>query len=71
MKTTIINSALKKDLKELISNPNNITTIKKGDISGNSIEIEFKEPISFSSYVYYDNETNRDKDLTELETLLK
>jgi hypothetical protein len=71
MKTNISNFALKRDLKEILSNPQNITRIEKGDVSGNSIEIEFKEPISSSSYTYYDNEKNRDKDLTELETLIQ
>jgi hypothetical protein len=71
MKTNIINIALKRDLNEIVSNPKNITRVSKGDVSGNSIEVEFKEPVSFSSYTYYDNENNRDKDLTELENLIQ
>jgi hypothetical protein len=67
MKNKIVNIGLKNDLKEILTNPENIHYITKGSVSGYSIEICFKEPLSFSSYTYYNNEQLRDSDLVELE----
>ena len=63
------NKSLKTDLKEIISNPSNVI-IKKGGVSMYSIEIEFIEETTFSSYVYYDRVDERDADFQELESLL-
>jgi hypothetical protein len=70
MKNTIKNIGLKNDLKEIIGNPTNISKISKGDVSGNSIEVTFKNPQAFSSYTYYENESLRDADYQELERLI-
>jgi len=60
------NKSLKNDLKELLSNPGNISSVKKGGISNFSIEIETKEPLTQCSYTYYDNKQTRDLDFEEL-----
>lgn len=71
MKNTIKNLGLKSDLKEILNNPTNIGNVSKGDVSGNSIEITFNEPLAFSSYTYYENESERDADFDVLQTLIK
>ena len=71
MKNKIVNIALKNDLKEILVNPNKIASVTKGEVSGFSIEIEEREPQSFSSYTYYENEKLRDADFDELQTLIK
>jgi hypothetical protein len=63
------NRGLKNDLKEILSNTSNIR-VKKGGVSMHSIEIEFIEEASFSSYIYYDRVNERDDDLSELELLI-
>ena len=65
------NKSLKSDLKKILASKENIVEVKKGDISDFSIEIEFIEPSSFSSYIYYENEKNRDLDFEKLEELIK
>ncbi len=45
------------------------TEAKEGDVSGFSIEV--MEGNSYSSYVYYGDKESRDKDLIELNRLLK
>lgn len=45
------------------------TEAKEGDVSGFSIEV--MEGSSYSSYVYYTDKESRDKDLIELNRLLK
>lgn len=67
MKNKIVNIGLRNDLKEILTNPENIHYITKGSVSGCSIEICFKEPLAFSSYTYYNNEQLRDSDLVQLE----
>jgi hypothetical protein len=64
------NKSLKSDLKVILSDTSNIR-VKKGGVSLHSIDIEFIEETSFSSYVYYDKVTERDADFSELESLLE
>lgn len=64
------NKSLKTDLKKILASKENIVEVKKGDISDFSIEIEFIEPSSFSSYIYYENEKNRNLDFEKLEELI-
>ena len=64
------NRSLKTDLKQILSNTSNIR-VKKGGVSMHSIEIEFIEETTFSSYVYYDRLAERDDDFSELELLLE
>ena len=64
------NKSLKADLKEILSDTSNIR-VKKGGVSMHSIEIEFIEETSFSSYIYYDKITERDADFSELESLIE
>jgi len=71
MKNKIVNIALKNDLKGILENTSNVASVTKGEVSGFSIEIEEKEPQSFSSYTYYENEKLRDADFDELQTLIK
>ena len=71
MKNEIVNIALKNDLKDFLKNPSNYGEVTKGEMSGFSIEVEVKEPLSFSSYTYYENETLRDSDFEVLTELLK
>jgi hypothetical protein len=71
MKTKIVNIALKNDLKKILETPTKFGEVSKGDVSGFSIELEEKDPQSFSSYTYYDYEKLRDADFDELQTLLK
>jgi hypothetical protein len=63
------NRGLKNDLKEILSDTSNIR-VKKGGVSLHSIEIEFIEETTFSSYVYYDRVAERDGDFSELLELL-
>jgi hypothetical protein len=63
------NKSLKNDLKEILSDTSNIR-VKKGGVSMHSIEIEFIEETTFSSYIYYDKASERDADFSELELLL-
>ena len=69
MSSNIINHVLKSEVKDLIKNIDNLI-IEKGDISGNSIEVENKITQSKSSYVYYDNNKHRDNDFEELLKLI-
>ena len=64
------NQALKKDLKELLEDPTNISILKKGTVSGNSIELQTIIPTSLYSYVYYENQALRDEEYNKLETLI-
>jgi hypothetical protein len=60
------NIQLEKELKLILENKKNISSINKGEVSGNSIEIEYIEPQAYESYVYYDNAEHRDLDFDEL-----
>ena len=57
------NNILEKELNLIVSHKNNLI-ISKGDISGNSIDVEWD--ISSDSYIYYDNSKQRDSDFKEL-----
>lgn len=63
-KSGIINIGLQKDLKTILANPDNVEKIYKGVrvITNFSIEIWFKEPRTFSSNVYYENEALMESD---------
>ena len=61
------NTILEKELNLIVSHRNNLT-ITKGDISGNSIDIECD--ISSDSYIYYDKSKQRDSDFKELNKFL-
>lgn len=58
------NGKLSKEVKGIIDNG---YTVKAGNISGNSIE----EVETLTSYVYYGNKEARDKDLKEIQELIK
>jgi hypothetical protein len=55
----LINKILKLDSKRIIDSQ---FKIEKGVVSGFSIEVFEHETDSYTSYTYYDDEKNRDKD---------
>ena len=55
----VSNTVLSKNIKNII---NNNLKFEKGTVSGYSIEVYEPETESFCSYIYYDDEENRDKD---------
>jgi hypothetical protein len=59
MPIKIINSVLQKDFQKII---NEKLSFEKGNVSGFSIEVFEPETESYSSYIYYNDEENRDKD---------
>lgn len=59
MKNEIINPVLRQDIDKII---NQKLSIEKGTVSGFSIEVFIPETESFSSYIYYQDEKNRDND---------
>ena len=65
------NEQLKRDLKDILVNKSNIKSIQKSEVGGNSIEVEYREPISFDNYIYYTNEADRDLDFDELQNQIK
>lgn len=71
MKTQLLNTSLKRDINTILSELDNVNGIKKGTVSGYSIEIEYKEPSAVNSFIYYDNKSARDKDLKELTSIIK
>lgn len=64
------NVSLKRSLDEILQNPQNVV-VKKGTISGNSIEIEYQNSNENQSFCYYNNENDRDADLNNVINLLK
>ena len=60
------NHILKKDIEEIPLNK--IYNLKKGNISGYSIDIETE--LSSESYIYYDRLEQRDSDFEKLSNLL-
>jgi hypothetical protein len=62
----IKNNKLKKDLNSIIENN---TLIKLGDCSGNSIEL-IDNPITHTSYIYYNRKGERDNDFRIISELL-
>lgn len=65
------NWTLKHDVKDILANASNIVSISKGEVSGASIEVITKTPVSQTSYIYYGKDAVRDSDLLELESLIK
>lgn len=64
----IASNGLKKDLKEIEDNPKNLDRyFKSNKVTRNSIEVYYKEPVSVSSNVYYEDEElmNRDFEMFE------
>ena len=59
MKKEIINPVLRIDIDKIIDQK---YPFDKGSVSGFSIEIFIPETESYSSYIYYDAEKNRDND---------
>ncbi len=53
------NVVLQKDFQKII---NDKLDFEKGTVSGFSIEVFEPETESYSSYIYYQDEKNRDKD---------
>jgi hypothetical protein len=61
----LLNQRLRRDIPEIL---NNGTTIKKGVLSGYSIDL-IDNPLTYTSYCYY-NESKRDSDFDELEKII-
>ena len=59
MKKEIINPILRIDIDRIVDQK---YPFEKGGVSGFSIEIFIPETESYSSYIYYDDEKNRDND---------
>lgn len=66
------NIGLRNDSRDILKDIDNIGEVKTSDLSGHSIEIEFKvgESVSHSSYVYYEKKQNRDDDFKLLNDFL-
>ena len=62
----IINAQLKKNLSKILENK---WSIELGNLSGNSIEL-IDNPLSYTSYTYYDRESDRDNDFLIVSKLL-
>jgi hypothetical protein len=71
MENKMINIALKRDLKEILENKDNITKIDKSTIGGFSFDIETTQPIASSSYIYYEDEKSMNLDYNNLVNLVK
>jgi len=59
MRKEIINPVLRQDIEKIISKK---LSFNKGTVSGFSIEVFQPDTDSYSSYIYYDSEKNRDND---------
>lgn len=69
---TIVNIGLKKDLEEILKNPNNLLKYYKSNrVTNNSIEIWYKEPASFSSNVYYEDYELMNSDFEIFDKIIK
>lgn len=64
------NQSLKRSLDEILKDPQNVI-VRKGSISGNSIEVEFQNTTENQSFCYYNNEKDRDTDIENVVSLLK
>jgi hypothetical protein len=64
------NLVLQREYKEMVQNH---TSIHKGEVGGNSIEIETDDPKSFESYIYNGktSEVDRDHDFNLLMDYVK
>jgi len=71
MRNTLKNTSLKADLKTILKTLDNIKEIRKGSVSGYSIEIEYTEPTSVASYIYYETKAKRDADFKEIKKQVK
>lgn len=59
----IASIGLKKDLKEIEANPKNLDRyFKSNKVTRNSIEVYYKDPVSVSSNVYYEDEELMNRD---------
>ena len=66
----IANNAMKSEIKAIIKDSSNITSISKGEVNNQpTIEVEEKEPKAFASYLYT-NIGNRDVDFALLKTII-
>lgn len=66
----ITNEVLKKNLKNILLEPDTYK-FRRGTVSGFSIEEETgTDPVVYGSYLYYDNEDARNKDLETLTLLI-
>lgn len=63
------NTSLKTDLVRILDDKSNISSIHKGKVSGNSLEITYIEPYAHASYLY-SNPGHRDNDLKILNNLI-
>jgi hypothetical protein len=63
------NKSLKSYLKSILENQDNISKVEKSSVSNFSIGIHFTNPQSYSSYIYYENEIDRDSDYDTLNNL--
>jgi hypothetical protein len=72
IKSKLSNLGLKNDIELILAEPKNILKIEKGigKVTNFSIEIWFEEPLAFSSYVYYENETRMNKDFKNLSKII-
>ena len=65
------NTALEREVNEILVNYTNLVGVTKGNIGGTStIEIEYKEPSSHDSYMYKKS-TDRDEDYNTLIGIVK
>lgn len=64
------NQSLKRSLEDILKDPQNVT-VKKGTISGCSIEVEYQNTSENQSFCYYGNDKDRDSDLINIVGLLK
>lgn len=73
----MINKALAAEVKKMTpADRKNIAAVYKGNVGSTttdvaSIEIEYKEPKSIESYMYYERFNDRDADYEKLEAALK
>ena len=65
----MINTILTRSLQEILEDPKNVI-IKGGDVSGNSISVEYRNRKALDNFCYYDKPKDRDKDLKSLIELL-
>lgn len=62
----IINKQLRKNLNKILENK---WSIELGNCSGNSIEL-IDNPLTYTTYIYYDRESDRDNDFVIVSKLL-
>lgn len=68
----IASNGLKKDLKDIQDNPKNLDRyFKTNKVTRNSIEVYYKEPVSASSNVYYEDEELMNRDFEMFDKAVK